>query len=1256
MAFVSPTSSQYCKVLSVTWLPNAEEREKCCDMHEGYGKSFCYQTCVLCCDKVIIQLGPCDKKDKTPEYATDARDYPVYSPAANGNGISFTVSTYGSSLPIVFGSDKLTGNVFWASPVRDVLIDNGASFYQTVDFALGLCEGVINGILRMWLGEKLILDRSADVDANGVAQPSATGWIAGASIDLTDADSPLRNSLSDSSRLTKLDIYVGNETQLPDPTIVAAEGYDFTPAYRGTSYIVFRNFIIGQSTIPSIFVELVSNTESPYPRLYGTYQTPIVKFDKPITGTTSLLADLSYDVAHVPSFDSTGTATPPNGKGFARFNNNTLALENEFEIDTTLSIAPHYEFSRLLPQSGNIILHDQVGNAGTLYVINPYANVLLSTFGPGGGISDHSLTTGLSALETSITFPAISAGAFGQIDVFMGIGNFNKSIGFVEVDQNGQMKFVQNLSNVMTHRISRAVFLPISDSFTTQHATFPDGTTTPGRWVFVFNYDNGNTTEFKIGRMKVGDSYGNSLLGSVVYSEPYTLLCDQLKGEGIVHEISHVMADPSDNCLIIFFICSEGDPLVAKFNPFTNQIVWKADAIGYGTTSGTDRAYLVDNKYAWVTLTGQIRQIDLNTGVTTLIESQVGNVDLPLPNVFEQFYNGVEQSIIYLTNTSGRRVVKVFLEKLTRSTVELGDIVQNLLSRVGLLNTDMDIADVDALTLRGYTISQRQSLRTSFAELAQAFKYDVVESNGKIKYLTRGKSSSVTIPKKWFGSVSNEDGWMNAKDENDISRIRKISLTYRDINRDYKNNVQSILLPNTSSQTFDNDAAIDVTVPIVLDSSTAKLLAEILLYGKLVYDTTYEAIIPERYANLDPGDVITVQPDTNPAHDFQMRIRKTSFGADKVVKIEASREDPDIYNDVVSLFGGAGRYIASAFKPLPPRIDCIALDIPCRSNAEAAAADTYYRLFFAFLNQRPATPPNRDIGITINGVESYTVQPPTNFPTWGYVVTPPVARSSHFSTDNVSQLRIKMVSTEGATIASATHDDLLASDTVNLCWVGGELLQFTTVLDEGNGYYTFTGLHRAKFNTSINFGTQVVGTKFILLGNNLGILDDGSIRYIDVPADKDPAMLAQVFLQTTNPFQDRPMIRTRALNLTPWTVASLEGAYNGGGDLVVSWQRRTRFNGEYPDSGDETAPVNEIDESYVIYVYLSDATFDTGNASTYLRRVEVTTPSFTYTAAMQAEDGFNRTTTDIIVAVYQQGSVSERRYGTTSKLTVPPVA
>lgn len=147
-------------------------------------------------------------------------------------------SLYGRSIPIVFGSMRLAGNVIWARPLKELQTTSttsaggkgggGArasstsvsySYYATL--AVAICEGEITRINRIW------------------------------------ADAKLLNLSQGNYR-----IYKGSETQLPDPLIESFEGVGKTPAYRGLAYVVVEDFPIGDfgNRIPNFTFEVVRAT------------------------------------------------------------------------------------------------------------------------------------------------------------------------------------------------------------------------------------------------------------------------------------------------------------------------------------------------------------------------------------------------------------------------------------------------------------------------------------------------------------------------------------------------------------------------------------------------------------------------------------------------------------------------------------------------------------------------------------------------------------------------------------------------------------------------------------------------------------------------------------------------------------------------------------------------------------------------------------------------------------------------------------
>jgi hypothetical protein len=97
----------------------------------------------------------------------------------------------------------------------------------------------------------------------------------------------------------------------------------------------------------------------------------------------------------------------------------------------------------------------------------------------------------------------------------------------------------------------------------------------------------------------------------------------------------------------------------------------------------------------------------------------------------------------------------------------------------------------------------------------------------------------------------------------------------------------------------------------------------------------------------------------------------------------------------------------------------------------------------------------------------------------------------------------------------------------------------------------------------------------------------------------------------------------------PWSPVHITGVRNGG-DLAITWVRRTRFGGVWADGVD--VPLNEESERYEV---------DVMNGGTVVRTIAVITPSAGYTAAQQVAD-FGSVQSSITIRVYQLSAVVGR--------------
>jgi hypothetical protein len=147
--------------------------------------------------------------------------------------LSVQTSSEGAPVPRLYGRARLSGQVIWAARFKEHVSvretggggkgGGGGSSAQvteysyTASFAVGLCEGPVTRLGRIWADGKLL----------------------------------------DTHALT-LRFYAGGESQEPDPLIEAVEGAGNVPAYRGLSYVVFEDMPIGPygNRVPQLAFEV----------------------------------------------------------------------------------------------------------------------------------------------------------------------------------------------------------------------------------------------------------------------------------------------------------------------------------------------------------------------------------------------------------------------------------------------------------------------------------------------------------------------------------------------------------------------------------------------------------------------------------------------------------------------------------------------------------------------------------------------------------------------------------------------------------------------------------------------------------------------------------------------------------------------------------------------------------------------------------------------------------------------------------------
>jgi len=145
--------------------------------------------------------------------------------------LTLTTATAGAAINKTYGTVRCGTNVIWGTNYVEHKNESSSSgkgggttyveYTYTSSFAVGICEGPITGIDRVWFDGNLV--------------------------DLSDYTWTL---------------YLGTETQEPDSFIEGIQGAGTVPAHRGLAYIVFQDINVTNfgNRIPNVSIEVTKGT------------------------------------------------------------------------------------------------------------------------------------------------------------------------------------------------------------------------------------------------------------------------------------------------------------------------------------------------------------------------------------------------------------------------------------------------------------------------------------------------------------------------------------------------------------------------------------------------------------------------------------------------------------------------------------------------------------------------------------------------------------------------------------------------------------------------------------------------------------------------------------------------------------------------------------------------------------------------------------------------------------------------------------
>ncbi len=534
----------------------------------------------------------------------------------------------------------------------------------------------------------------------------------------------------------------------------------------------------------------------------------------------------------------------------------------------------------------------------------------------------------------------------------------------------------------------------------------------------------------------------------------------------------------------------------------------------------------------------------------------------------------------------------------------LGQIVADLLKKVGYDSTMYDVTRLTDI-LTGFIINSRQTVRTCLEQLAAGYFFDCVESDGLLKFVKRGKIANVTIDYSELIAPDDAIETLSITRTQELDLPRQVDVIYINRVQDYQNGTQS-----SQRQTVNAVDYTTVNLPIVLSDQEAKVVADVTLYNAWVGRVSYSFTVPPKYALIEPTDVITITKD---GANYLMRVSGTKLVRNGMQEITAIAEDVSSYD----FYNPAGSNPSTLQPPTIVSVTRLELmDLPAFPTDAVTDACMRYGVVAQGGDWTAAAVYRSDDG----GANYSLMQTLTGQATIGAALNV-LPAGTIYTWDMISTVEVLLTFGQPQSVT-----DIAVLNGANACLIGDEIIQFQTATLISENKYQLSGLLRGRLGTEWAIGTHAASERFVLLTNALA-RDLAAASGWGISKKFKPVTIGSTLGGTTA--QD---FTYTAKALKPYAPAHVNGSRSSG-DLNITWKRRTRINGDWRDLVD--VPLNEESERYEV---------DIMQGATVKRTLlNLTSPAATYTAAQQITD-FGATQSSITVNVYQLSTSVGRGY------------
>lgn len=518
-------------------------------------------------------------------------------------------------------------------------------------------------------------------------------------------------------------------------------------------------------------------------------------------------------------------------------------------------------------------------------------------------------------------------------------------------------------------------------------------------------------------------------------------------------------------------------------------------------------------------------------------------------------------------------------------------------------------------SVSGYVVDRIMSAREAIGPLALAYFFDAVESGGRISFRQRGSEPARADLAELDLVETRADApllTVTRSQETDLPASAKITYISGAGNYD-------AAVAEARRLTGASGRVAEAQVPVVMEPELASATAETWLFEAWACRERAAFSLPPSLVALDPGDSIRVT-----VNGRAREVRITEIADHGARDVQALALDRDIYTA----------------PPAPSRSPRLApapdVGAPAVELLDLPALDEETPAMSGWLAAAQSPWPG--------GVAAYASPESTGFALRAIATAPAILGTTLNALgagpasrlDYANRLRVEI---SGGQLASVSDVQMLGGRNkaaVKAASGAWEVLQFRDATLVAPSTYELSGLLRGQG------GTEELAAVTVAAGASVVFLDSGLVRF-DLRESEIGVPLAWRCGPSTRDIGDASYqtvtstFKGRALK--PFAPVHLTARRSSGGDIALSWVRRTRAGGDSWETLD--VPLGETSEAYEVDI------LDAGGA--VKRTLSATSPQVTYDAASQTAD-FGAPQAQVSVRVVQLSAAWGRGFAATALL------